>query len=155
MTFRIAPLLLVLLTVAPAYGQRLPRLVPPGWTQVSADPETKTRRFRSQDGRSSLIARQSIANPSALAAEMDRIARRDGEIITYQKRGRSWIAVSGYRGNHLIFYRKSNLACGGTRWHHIELLYPREEKRQMDATVTGIAHGMTLYSNDCPSRPQT
>ena len=43
-----------------------------------------------------------------------------------------------------------NLACGGTRWHHIELQYPRGEKRRMDATVTAIARGMTLYHDDCP-----
>ena len=62
--------------------------------------------------------------------------------------GRSWIAVSGYAGDR-IFYRKSNLACGGTRWHHIELFYPRERKRAMDATVTHIARAMTAYADDC------
>jgi len=69
---------------------------------------------------------------------MDDVAYRADETITYQNRGRSWIAVSGYWGDQ-IFYRKSNLACDGTRWHHIELGYPREDKKKMDAAVTRMA----------------
>ena len=140
--------LLLLLTVSDAQAQRQ-SLVPRGWTQEFASPETKTRRFVSPDGRSWLTAKQSVANRSALRRDMDELANRPGEMVTYQRRGTSWIAVSGYRDDQ-IFYRKSNLACGGTRWHHIELQYPREEKRKMDATVTAIAHNMTQYHNDCP-----
>lgn len=109
-----------LLVAVPAQAQRPPRLVPKGWIQELADPETKTRRFASPDGRAWLITKQTMADPSALDQDMDDVAYRDDEKITYQKRGRSWIAVSGYWGDQ-IFYRKSNLACGGTRWHHIEL----------------------------------
>jgi hypothetical protein len=125
-----------------------PSLVPDGWHQEFADAETRTRRFVSPDGRSSLTTRQTVANRQNLSADMDRIALHDGERITYQSRGRSWIAVSGYR-NGDIFYRKSNLACRGTRWNHVELVYPRENKRAMDAPVTQIARGMTLYGSDC------
>ena len=142
-------ILLMLLTIAPGQAQRRPSLVPAGWTQVSADPQTKTRRFASPDRRSWLVATQSIAHRSALDRDMRALAGRAGETVTYQRRGASWIAVSGYRDDQ-IFYRKSNLACGGTRWHHIELQYPRSEKRRMDATVTVIARGMTLYHDDCP-----
>jgi hypothetical protein len=134
-------LLLLLLTVSDAQAQRQ-SLVPRGWTQEFASPETKTRRFASPDGRSWLMAKQSVAHRSALRRDMDELANRPGGMVTYQRRGASWIAVSGYRDDR-IFYRKSNLACGGTRWHHIELQYPREEKRKMDATVTAIAHDMT------------
>jgi hypothetical protein len=142
-------ILLVLMTTTPGLAQRRPSLVPEGWTQVSIDQETKTRRFASPDGRSWLVAKQSIARGSALNRDMQDLAGRAGETVTYQRRGASWIAVSGYREDQ-IFYRKSNLACGGTRWHHIELQYPRSEKRRMDATVTAIARGMTLYHDDCP-----
>lgn len=142
-------ILLVLMTTTPGLAQRRPSLVPEGWTQVSVDQETKTRRFASPDGRSWLVAKQSIARGSALNRDMQDLAGRAGETVTYQRRGASWIAVSGYRDDQ-IFYRKSNLACGGTRWHHIELQYPRSEKRRMDATVTAIARGMTLYHDDCP-----
>jgi hypothetical protein len=142
-------ILLVLLSSSPGLAERRPSLVPPGWNQVSVDPGTKTRRFESPDRRSWLMAKQSIAHRGGLGRDMDELANRAGETVTYQRRGASWIAVSGYRDGQ-IFYRKSNLACGGTRWHHIELQYPREQKRRMDATVTAIARGMTLYHDDCP-----
>lgn len=83
---------------------------------------------------------------------MDAIAYKEGERITYSRRARNWIAVSGFRGNR-IFYRKSNLACGGTRWHTVELEYARTDKRKMDSLVTHIAHGMNHYGDDCAARP--
>jgi hypothetical protein len=143
------PIVLLLVTVAPGLAQRRPSLVPQGWNQVAVDPGSKTRRFESPDGRAWLMAKQSVAHRSALDGDMQELASRRGETVTYQRRGASWIAVSGYRDGQ-IFYRKSNLACGGTRWHHIELQYPRDEKRRMDATVSSIARGMTLYHDDCP-----
>jgi len=113
-----------------------------------ADEATKTRRFVSPDGASSLVTRQTRARYTDLNRDMEEIASGEGERVTYHRRGPSWIAVSGYRGGQ-IFYRKSNLACGGTRWHHVELLYPREQKLRMDSTVTYIARGMTRYHDDC------
>jgi hypothetical protein len=139
---------LCLFFVVPTHAQRRPTLVPNGWTQEFVDRTTKTRRFVSPDGRSSLISRQGTAQRTALGRQIDEIAHQPGEQITYLSRGSSWVAVSGYKGDK-IFYRKSNLACGGKNWHHIELLYPREQKRQMDATVTFIAHAMTKYGDDC------
>jgi hypothetical protein len=141
-------ILLCLFLNGPVHAERRPVLVPQGWTQEFADRETKTRRFISPDGRASLTTRQANARRIAMNSQMDEIASHPGEEITYQRRGSSWIAVSGYRGDQ-IFYRKSNLACGGRSWHHVELLYPREQKRQMDHTVTYIARGMTKYQDDC------
>ena len=141
---------IALSSAGPAQAQR-PNIVPPGWTQEMADPESRTRRFVSSDSRSTMVTRQTTANRAALKRDMDAVAYRTGEEITYQRRASSWIAVSGYRAGK-IFYRKSNLACGGTRWNHIELEYPRGEKLQMDDTVTHIARGMTAYGADCGSR---
>jgi hypothetical protein len=148
---KLAPTLLLLIAISPVHAQRLPSIVPNGWRQESADPETKTRRFVSPDGKAWLETKQTPADRSALERDMDDVAYRPEEQITYQKRGLTWIAVSGYWGDQ-IFYRKSNLACGGTRWHHVEFGYPRELKRRMDAAVTRMAHGMTNYSNDCGAR---
>jgi hypothetical protein len=142
------PVVLLLATAVSADAQRRPNIVPPGWTQEQIDVEKKTRQFVSPDGDAFFITRQTRADRSDLRRSMNRIAFKDGEEITYQRRGRSWIAVSGYRGDQ-IFYRKSNLACGGKVWNHIELLYPRADKRRMDATVTYIAREMTKYSDDC------
>src|SRR5829696_1841876 len=100
-------ILLVLLTIAPGQAQQWPSLVPAGWTQVSVDPQARTRRFASPDRRSWLVAKQSIARRSALDRDMQELAGRAGETVTYQRRGASWIAVSGYRDDQ-IFYRKSN-----------------------------------------------
>jgi len=133
--------LLFLFFVVPAFAQNHPRLVPKGWIEEIADPESMTRGFSSPDGQSWLMTKQTEADPSSIERDMDEIAFQDGERITYQRRGATWIAVSGYRDNR-IFYRKSDLVCSGTRWHHIELQYPRQIKRQMDATVTAIARGM-------------
>jgi serine/threonine-protein kinase len=146
---RIVWLLLLAITFpAAGFARPVPALVPEGWAQELADPDTRTRRFVSGDGRSTLTTKQTVASRSNLVGDMDRIAFRQGEQITYQRRGRSWIAVSGYRGD-AIFYRKSNVACGGTRWNHIELVYPRENKAAMDIPVTRIARGMTRYGGDC------
>jgi hypothetical protein len=132
----------------PAGAQERPRLVPPGWSQTVADAETRTRTFVSPDGRASLTARQVQAEATAPDRGLDRIAYRNDEQVTYHRRAPSWVAVSGYRDGK-IFYRKINLACRGTRWNFVELVYPREIKRAMDTTVTHIARGMTLYSDDC------
>jgi hypothetical protein len=143
-----AALALLLLLCGGAHTKPLPSLVPPGWTLEARDKEARTRRFVSPDGRASFSTRQTRANRTDLRGDIDRIATRAGEQITYLKRGASWVAVSGYRDGD-IFYRKSNLACGGSRWNQVELVYPQDMKRAMDAPVTRIAHGMTNYSADC------
>jgi len=141
-------ILILLLTELPAQAE-LPNLVPPGWEQVVAEPGANGRRFVSRDGTAWMIARQTLATRGAMERDMDGLAYRDDEEITYQRRAATWIAVSGYRGDD-IFYRKSNLACGGTRWNTIELTYPRRDKRRMDAAVTAIAHRMVSYYDQCP-----
>ena len=147
MRHRLAAMMLLALAL-PAQGRAVPNLVPDGWSQEFADAETRTRRFVSPDGRSSLTTRQTPAKRSDLRGDIDRLAVREGEQVTYQRRASSWGAVSGYRGSD-IFYRKANLACDGTRWNRIELLYAREQKKAMDTTVARIAHGMTMYRADC------
>ncbi len=138
----------LLLLCGGAHAKPLPPLVPSGWTLEARDKEARTRRFVSPDGRASFTTRQTRANRADLRQDIDRIATQDGEQITYLRRGISWVAVSGYRDGS-IFYRKSNLACGGSRWNQVELIYPQDMKRAMDAPVTRIANGMTNYSADC------
>jgi hypothetical protein len=145
---RLLGILLCCAVSLPAGAQDRPSLIPRGWTQTVADPETRTRKFVSPDGQASLTARQVHAETTAPNRGLDRIAYRNDEQVTYHRRASSWVAVSGYRDGK-IFYRKINLACRGTRWNFVELEYPREIKRQMDATVTHIARGMTFYSADC------
>ena len=131
-----------------AHARQLPSLVPQGWELASTNAEARSRQFISPQGDSTLTTHQTAATRGGLRDDIDRIAFHDGEQITYLKRAATWVAVSGYRDGK-IFYRKSNLACGGTRWNQIELVYPRERKRSMDGVVTRIAHGMTEYAGDC------
>jgi hypothetical protein len=140
---------LLLLAAVPtaSLAKSRPTLVPPGWTEVYKDAATRTRRFKSPDGAVTLTARQTPAHRNR-AADLEAVAFQPGESVTYQRRGRSWIAVSGYRGGD-IFYRKSNLACAGARWNTIEFVYPRADKKRLDATVTAVARGMTRYGDDC------
>jgi hypothetical protein len=144
----VAAVSLVIVFSAAAQAQRRTSLVPPGWTQVYKDTATRTRRFRSADGAVTMTTSQTRSNPAERTREQDAIARRPGEAITYERRAPTWIAVSGYRGDD-IFYRKSNIACGGRRWNNVEFVYPRADKKRLDATVTAVARGMTRYADDC------
>jgi hypothetical protein len=139
------------LAIAPAAASRrnVP-LVPDGWYAVQSFQDGSTRRYVSPDGRSFLTFGEADAGLHDVAAEKDKIARQPGETITYEKSERSWIVVSGYR-NDEIFYRRANLACGGTRWHLIEFKYPRQDKRRMDAIVTKISQRLSQFHNVCPS----
>jgi hypothetical protein len=148
MRFTITVISLLLVAVSHAQARQLPRLVPEGWVLDFTDAASRTRRFVSPDGGSTLTARQTRSNPADLHGDIDRTAFHAGEQITYLRRAPTWVAVSGYRKG-MIFYRKSNLACGGTRWNQVELVYSRADKRAMDRTVTHIAHGMTEYEADC------
>jgi hypothetical protein len=126
-----------------------PSLVPDGWHEADASRgEGGERVFVSPDGRARLRVGHVDARSGAVERDIDRLTRREGETITYQRRGGSWIAVSGYREGE-IFYRKSNLACRGTRWHTIEFRYPRELKRRLDPVVTAVARDMGAYATDC------
>jgi len=149
MRFTSVAILLVLLVAVDAQARQVVRpLVPEGWVLKSSDAQARSRQFVSPDGHSTLTTHQTPANSRNLRVDIDRIAFHDGEQITYLRRAPAWIAVSGYREGK-IFYRKSNLACGGTRWNQVELVYPRESKRAMDGPVTRIARGMTDYGGDC------
>jgi hypothetical protein len=142
-------LTLVLLTVSLANAQARDDVVPRGWVE-DRTAEYGTVRYVSPDGQSFMAAR-AAASTDRLDDDMDAIAFRDGERITYQRRGGSWLAVSGFKGNR-IFYRKSHLACRGQVWHHVELEYPAAQKRRLDSTVTKVARGMTGYKGACPPR---
>jgi len=124
-------------------------LIPEGWREVTPSrAEGGERIFISPDGKARLRLGHVLAGRGRLGRDIDRLTYRDGETITYQRRGGSWLAVSGYRDGE-IFYRKSNLACRGTRWHTIELQYPRELKRRLDPVVAAIAHDMGAHASDC------
>jgi len=65
----------------------------------------------------------------------------EGEEVTYLRGERSWIAVSGFKGDR-IFYRKAVLACAGDRWHQVAFEYPASAKRSMEDFVNRAAEGL-------------
>ncbi len=143
-TFATTALAVALARFAVAAPATPPAIVPPGWKTEPVPGDRMVIRYVSPDGRAVLTLRDVPAARPASA-----ILYRDGESVTYRQRGRSWSVVSGYRGDQ-IYYRRANLACGGERWHVIDLTYPGSDKRAMDATVTYISHHLDRYRNVCP-----
>ncbi len=123
-----------------------PAIVPPGWTTERVPGDRMIIRYVSPDGRAVLTLRDMSSEREELG-----ILHRPDESVTYRQRGRSWLVLSGYRGDQ-IYYRRANLACGGERWHMIELNYPASDKRAMDQTVAFISHHLDRYRNICPNR---
>ena len=107
-----------------------PTIIPQAWSEVPKEGRWPGRRFVSPDGSAWLGVYASPARERSPRDFMDAIAYKEGERITYHRRGPGWIAVSGLKGQR-IFYRESNLACRGTRWHSIVLEYPASDKRKM------------------------
>jgi hypothetical protein len=143
------PLLILVLVIGgtnAAVAQHRPAVIPAGWIQQTRHSNAEPLKFTSPDGTASLTLYATPAEKSRGSKNAFGIA--DGERVTYRRSTPRFVAVSGFRGDR-IFYRKSNLACRGTRWHHIALEYPAEDKRKMDALVTRVAHGMNRFDHDC------
>ena len=84
---------------------------------------------------------------------MKTVAFVDGEQITRLRGERSWIEVSGFKGDR-IFYRKSVLACGGTSWHEIAFEYPAEA--QLKVFVDRAANAVEINRDKgCPASVAT
>jgi hypothetical protein len=90
--------------------------VPPGWQLQPGDPNSQVKRLLSPDGTASFSASTTPVGQEPIAEHMKSVAFVDGEQITRLRGERSWIEVSGFKGDR-IFYRKAVLACGGTSWH--------------------------------------
>lgn len=128
-----------------------PALLPPGWTAHHVPDHPEIIKYVSPDGRAVLTLRDMQRQGQSIANDIDRFTRRPGESVTYQRHGRLWVVVSGYRGDQ-IFYRRADLSCGGRRWHLLELTYPRSDKQRMDPTVTQVSHRLENFRNVCPGR---
>ena len=109
--------------------------------------QREENRYVSPDGSSWFVPHAQPVGFEPVAAQMDRIARHEGEQVTYFRRQADWIAVSGFRGGR-IFYRKAVVACGGRVWHSIEFEYPAARKRQMDPFVNRASYSIDHAEND-------
>jgi hypothetical protein len=128
----------------------IPAVLPPDWILQPADPNGHRKDLTSPDGRASLTVLEERADTN-MASYMRSVAERDGEHVTYQRRGRGWIVSSGFKGDR-IFYRKAMLACGDTVWHQIAFEYPAADKRAYDRFVTRTEKALAAHRNDgCPT----
>ena len=132
-----------------AEAQRAPAMVPADWTQETRQSPSEPLRYTSPDGTAWLTL---YATPADKRGSLRRAG--EGEEVTYRRVTPRFVAVSGYKGDR-IFYRKSNLACHGTRWHHVALEYPAEDKRKLDGLVTRVAHTMNRFDQDCSGSATT
>ncbi|MGH6848579.1 MAG: hypothetical protein ACREC0_14455 [Methylocella sp.] len=79
---------------------------------------------------------------------------REGETITYQKRGRRWFVVSGTRGGR-IFYAKLIVSCRETIWNGLSIEYPAAEKEKYEALIAHVSaslrggQGYDFVTNEC------
>jgi hypothetical protein len=117
-------------------------VVPPGWRY-----QREENRYVSRDGSSWFVPHAAAVGSEPIPVQMDRIARRDGERVTYFRREADWIVVSGFKGGR-IFYRKAVVACGGKVWHYIEFEYPVGRKRQMDPFVNRASYSVDHAETD-------
>jgi hypothetical protein len=78
----------------------------------------------------------------------------DGEELTYLRGERTWIAVSGLKGDH-IFYRAAVLACAGDRWHQVAFEYPAAAKADMRSFVERAAAAVRNSENRACDVPVT
>jgi hypothetical protein len=128
----------------------IPAVLPPDWVLQPTDPNEHRKHLTSPDGNASLTILEARADTN-MAAYMRSVAMRDGERVTYQRRGQSWIVASGFKGDR-IFYRKAMLACGDTVWHQIAFDYPAAEKRAYDRFVTRAEKALAAHRQDgCPT----
>src|SRR5215211_444529 len=81
----------------PGPSPGLQTLIPPDW-QPSQEQNWQGRRYVSPTGDAWLAVYASPADAQALEAHLKAVAFVDGEDITYLRRERDWMVVSGFKG---------------------------------------------------------
>jgi len=122
-------------------------MVPPTWQLQPPDPNWKGKRFLSPDGSSWLAVYAFPTASEPIASHMQSVAFAKDETPIYLRGERSWIVVSGIKGDR-IFYRKAIIACGGKVWHHIAFEYPSALKQEVEPFVMRAAAIVNQAEND-------
>lgn len=129
-------------------------IVPSNWHLLPDDEQTHERRFLSPSGDAWLSLYARPPGGESIEAHLKDVRRGEHERITYERAGRTWIVVSGYKDDR-IFYRKAMLACGGRSWHHLAFEYPADQKRAFDEFVTRASYALKEYNQiGCPESDQ-
>ncbi|OBS53418.1 hypothetical protein A8B73_06405 [Methylosinus sp. 3S-1] len=128
--------------------------VPADWTMGEAPENDDGRVFASPDGRAQITVSGGFRTDQKAQEFADRLAPGKGETVTYRRRAKDWLAVSGTKGDR-IFYRKALLSCNGTVWNSVAIDYPAAQKKKLDPLVTRVARSLRAgpgdaHMTDCP-----
>src|SRR5437588_6681227 len=93
-------------------------LVPADWRKDPPDPNWRGHRYVSLEGDASLAFYGRPAVEQSRDQYLKALLVLEGEDVTYLRRERDWLVVSGSKGDRgeRKFYRKVVLACGGQQW---------------------------------------
>lgn len=128
--------------------------VPRDWRPGREPENGDGLRFASPDGQASVTVSGSLHIWDTPEEAMDIMQGADkDETVTYQRRTKRMLIVSGTRGN-AIFYRKSILSCRDQIWNSVSIEYPAQRKAAYDALVTHVAGslrfgGKSAQISDC------
>ena len=66
-----------------------------------------------------------------------------GWTITYRARGKGWFALSGTRGESVV-YQKAVAGCRGSVAHHVWISYPAGQKSRYDPIVARLGRSLRV-----------
>jgi serine/threonine-protein kinase len=122
--------------IDPRFG--VEALVPGDWIDGPNPANGDGKVFASVDGQARELV-YGVSRKAGIAEDIDRLSTPlVGETITYLKRGKKAVALSGLKGGR-IFYRRAVLSCNDSVWAHVALDYPVAQKEDYDALVTRVA----------------
>ncbi|MGC2077701.1 MAG: hypothetical protein WA728_17060 [Xanthobacteraceae bacterium] len=122
-------------------------VIPPDWQKQPLDSALNGGRFLSPDGSASFAFYTTPAHDEPITEHMKSFAFGNGEEVTSLAGERTWISVSGFKGDRL-FYRQAALACGGDRWHQIAFEYPANAKRSMQDFIRRAVERLKNGTNE-------
>jgi serine/threonine-protein kinase len=98
--------------------------------------------FTAPDGEASITVSGGLHVFDTVGEAMDIVAEPNaGETVTYRRRDRRAVTVSGTRGDR-IFYRRSILSCHDTVWNTVQIEYPAARKAAFDPLVARVARSL-------------
>ena len=118
--------------------------VPTGWTALPPPYNNDGRTFVGHfpDTYVTVFGNYAVIDPAEEIAM--RRSPHQGETVTYEFVDEGVIVVSGTIPTGHIFYRRSELACDGRVWGHVNMHYPAEFKDEFDPIVTHIAKSLKI-----------
>jgi len=123
-----------------AGSQRLPGRYP---ARLDTAPSKEQRMAGCFDPSRRLAFSLRNSNESSHLFPSPAMGRRRGRSRHLPTAGRRWTVVSGYTTDNR---RKTMLACGGRKWHNLELEYPASDKSAMDKFVTRASYALSAYN---------